>query len=326
MDGFSIDNKLFFINGDLLLTDDERTCMLFFNRDLIEENQLEDPYALVEAGTWTVDKLYEMARAAAVDGGDGKMDVEGGEDTWGLIGAAFDTYKMVLGCNAPMISKDENDMPVITMLDEHNVAAFNKVYDMMSDKDHVAYLENYYRWDDWTNGEKFYNQFYEGRALFYANLIGSLNKQSMQNSSVRFGVLPLPKYEESQSGYACTIDPYAFTCIALPKTGAGNLDKVTFMLEAMAYYNSEKVVDLYYETTLKLKRLNADDNKAEEMLDIIFSNRIIDLANIYNWEDCIQYYNQLLVNNSGVVSFLEARKDALQNAIDQTVELFRKLQ
>lgn len=62
------------------------------------------------------------------------------------------------------------------------------------------------------------------------------------------------------------------------------------------------------------------------MLDIIFSNRIIDLANIYNWEDCIQYYNQLLVNNSGVVSFLEARKDALQNAIDQTVELFRKLQ
>ena len=38
-----------------------------------------------------------------------------------------------------------------------------------------------------------------------------------------------------------------------------------FMLEAMAYYNSEKVVDLYYETTLKLKRLNADDNKAEEM-------------------------------------------------------------
>ena len=61
-------------------------------------------------------------------------------------------------------------------------------------------------------------------------------------------------------------------------------------------------------------------------LDIIFSNRIIDLANIYNWEDCIQYYNQLLVNNSGVVSFLEARSDQLQNAIDSTVELFRKLQ
>ena len=326
VNGLSIDNKLFFINGDLLLTDDERTCMLFFNRDLIEENQLEDPYALVEAGTWTVDKLYEMARAAAVDGGDGKMDVEGGEDTWGLNGAAFDTYKMVLGCNAPKISKNENDMPVITMLDEHNVAAFNKVFAMMSDKNNVAYLESYYRWDDWDNGEKFYNQFYEGRALFYANLIGSLNGQSMQNSSVRFGVLPLPKYDESQNNYACTIDPYHFTCIALPKTGAGNLEKVTFMLEAMAYYNSEKVVDLYYETTLKFKRLNADDSKAEEMLDIIFSNRIIDLANIYNWEDCIQYYNQLLVNNSGPVSFLEARKDALQNAIDETVELFRKLQ
>ena len=142
IDDLSIGNKLFFASGDIAVTDDEMTTMLVFNKELIEENQLEDPYALVEAGTWTVDKLYEMARAAAVDGGDGKMDVEGGEDTWGLIGAAFDTYKMVLGCNAPMISKDENDMPVITMLDEHNVAAFNKVYDMMSDKDHVAYLEN----------------------------------------------------------------------------------------------------------------------------------------------------------------------------------------
>ena len=40
-----------FINGSsgegYMLTDDERTCMLFFNRDLIEENQLEDPYQLV---------------------------------------------------------------------------------------------------------------------------------------------------------------------------------------------------------------------------------------------------------------------------------------
>ena len=49
-------------------------------------------------------------------------------------GAAFDTYKLVLGCNAPMVSKDENDLPIVTMLDEHNVAAFNKVYSMMSDK------------------------------------------------------------------------------------------------------------------------------------------------------------------------------------------------
>lgn len=321
----SIDNKLYFVCGDILYSDDERTHMLFFNKDLIAENKLDNPYDLVREGTWTLDRLYEMARTVAVDNGDGVMDATTG-DTWGFVGAAFDTYKFILGCDAPMVEKDENDVPVISVLNTKNVDAFMKAYDMMTDKSCFAYLEMFYRWDDSAGRETFYDHFYSGKALFMADNICALNSAKMQDSSVNYGVLPLPKYDESQDGYACTIDPYAFTCIALPKTGAGNLDKVTFMLEAMAYYNSEKVVDLYYETTLKLKRLNADDNKAEEMLDIIFSNRIIDLANIYNWEDCIQYYNQLLVNNSGVVSFLEARKDALQNAIDQTVELFRKLQ
>lgn len=35
--------------------------MLFFNKDLIAENQLDDPYQLVKDGTWTLDRMYEMA-------------------------------------------------------------------------------------------------------------------------------------------------------------------------------------------------------------------------------------------------------------------------
>ena len=320
----SIDNRLYFVSGDILLTDDERTCMLFFNKDLVADNLLEDPYQLVRDGKWTLDKLHEMAIAVAKEGGDGTMDVVSGNDTWGLIGACYDSYKLILGCGATMVNKDENDLPVIAVTDQYNIDAFNKVFDLMTDKTRVAYLEQYYAWNDGDGGDLFYGQFYEGRALFYASLIGSLNSAKMQDSSVQYGVLPMPKYNEEQENYCCPVDPYAFTCIAIPRDPGIDIDKVTFLLEAMGYYNSTEVIPLYYETTLKSKRLL--DEESEEMLDIIFSDRIVDLANVFSWDECIQYYNRLVFgNNNGVVSYMESRREIMQSEMDATIELFREI-
>lgn len=320
----SIDNKLYFACGDVVITDDEQTSMLFFNRDLIDEYSLEDPYQLVRDGKWTMDKMYEMCETVAHDGGDGVMNIEGEEDYWGLIGAAFDCYKFILGGNAAMVTKDADDLPVISVTDQHNIDVFQKVYEFMTDRSRVAYWEQYYRWDDYDNGQKLYDQFYAGRVLFFANIIATMNGPQMLDSTIRFGVLPLPKYNEEQQDYCCTINPYKFTCLSLPRDTFVDVEKSTFLLEALAYYNWNEVTSLYYNTTLKSKRLL--DESSEEMLDIIFSNKIIDLANIFNWDDCIQYYNQMIMGaGNAVVSFMESRESRMQAGIDQTIELFRKL-
>ena len=92
----------------------------------------------------------------------------------------------------------------------------------------------------------------------------------------------------------------------------------------MGYYNSTEVIPLYYETTLKSKRLL--DEESEEMLDIIFSDRIVDLANVFSWDECIQYYNRLVFgNNNGVVSYMESRREIMQSEMDATIELFREI-
>ena len=324
IDDLSIGNKLFFASADIAVTDDEMTTMLVFNKELIEENQLEDPYQLVRDDKWTMDKMYEMCKAVAKDGGDGVMNIAGEEDTWGLIGAAFDCYRLILGGNAPMVSKDENDLPVISVTNAYNVDVFLDVYEIMTDKSRVAWWEQYYRWDDYENGRKLTDQFYAGRVLFMVSDVCSMNDERMLNSQIQYGVLPLPKYNEEQTHYASTINPYKFTCVSLPRDTFVDTDKTTFLLEAMAYYNKSEVTPLYYETTLKSKRLL--DESSEEMLDIIFSNRIIDLANIFNWDDCIQYYNQMIMGaGNAVISFMESRESRMQEGIDQTVELFRDL-
>ena len=275
-------------------------------------------------GKWTMDKMYEMCKTVAHDGGDGVMNIEGEEDYWGLIGAAFDCYKFILGGNAAMVTKDADDLPVISVTDQHNIDVFQKVYEFMTDRSRVAYWEQYYRWDDYDNGQKLYDQFYAGRVLFFANIIATMNGPQMLDSTIRFGVLPLPKYNEEQQDYCCTINPYKFTCLSLPRDTFVDVEKSTFLLEALAYYNWNEVTSLYYNTTLKSKRLL--DESSEEMLDIIFSNKIIDLANIFNWDDCIQYYNQMIMGaGNAVVSFMESRESRMQAGIDQTIELFRKL-
>ena len=184
----SIDNKLFFACGDILFTDDERTHMLFFNKGLIEENELDDPYQLVRDNKWTLDVLHEMVRAAAKDAGDGQMDVDSG-DTWGYIGAAFDCYKFILGCNATMVTKDENDIPVISVMEEKNVEAFEKAFSLITDSQHAAYIDHFFSWDDAAGRVKFFDQFYNGKALFCADNICALNSEKMLNSDVDYGVL-----------------------------------------------------------------------------------------------------------------------------------------
>lgn len=52
----------------------------------------------------------------------------------------------------------------------------------------------------------------------------------------------------------------------------------------------------------------------------------MDLANIFNWADCIQYYNNMIFNGSNAIaSYMESRQPAMQAGIDDTIEAFTKL-
>jgi hypothetical protein len=312
----SIGHKLFFTTGDIFVLDDESTVVTYFNKDLIADHNLDNPYDLVFDGTWTLDRMYEMMKAVALEDGDGEMNVTG-NDVWGLVGGAFEAYKYILGCNAPQAYKDDNDMPYLGMTDERSVNAFMKVYEMFTDRSCTAYTEQYYRWDD-ADASTVVDNFYSGNALFFASLTSAVNSAKMRETKVNYGIVPQPKYDENQDTYTSTINPYRFYCLSIPK-GTEDLDFVTFALEAMAYTGREMVTPEYYMRTLQLKRF--DDSESPEILDIIFSNRIVDLSVVFNWADCIQWYNNMLFSESdAIVSYVQSRKEAFDAALEDTLD------
>ena len=313
----SIAHKLFFATGDIFVNDDEYTCVTYFNKTIIENNNLDNPYDLVKEGKWTLDTMYEMVKTAAKEDGDGTMNVTGG-DVWGMVSYAFDCYKYVVGCNNPQVYKnEETDIPYLAMTEPQAITSFDKVFDMFMDKSRVAWTEQYYSWDH-AEAATVVNNFYNGKALFFAGRIEAVSSESMKNSTIKYGILPIPKYDENQERYTSVVDPYHFYCLSVVNN-AKDIEFSTFAIEAMAYLSKKMVTPEYYNRTLQLKRF--DDQDSAEMLDIIFSNRIADLSIIFNWNDCIQYYNNMLFSNSkDIVSYMDARKEAFNTEMNATLE------
>ncbi len=322
-DSMTICNKLFFATGDVTVSDDLHTMCIYFNKDMVADKGLDNPYQLVYDDKWTLDAMHQMCLDVAVPGGDGVMNMDG-EDTWGFVAVAFDTYKLIIGTNSPQIERDENGDPIIAMTNERNVNAFNKVQEFMNDKACCAYIEQWYRWDDYDNNHAVKDHFYNGQALFLADEIAAVGSAKMLETTFNYGVLPCPKYDEEQEEYVDGIDPYRFYAVAIPKLTEMDIDKTTFVLEAIAYLNDQMVTPKFYEVTLKEKRFKDDD--APVMLDTIFANRCVDLSVIFNWNDCIQYYNQLLNANQSVLSFMESKGPAMEAAMQECIETLRDIE
>ncbi len=97
-----------------------------------------------------------------------------------------------------------------------------------------------------------------------------------------------------------------------------HLDFLTFALEALAYTSRRIVTPEYYDRTLQLKRFEDDESPA--ILDVIFSNKKVDISIVYNWADCIQWYNNMLFADSGdIISYVDRRKDVFDSEMQETL-------
>jgi hypothetical protein len=214
-----------------------------------------------------------------------------------------------------LTTKDENDLPVLTINSERTATAISKVVEILRDRN-----TNMSTGDVSGFGNAFFEftmpKFRDSRALFfYHQLFTALNLREMEAD---FAILPAPKLDETQENYYSVAAEMWITYLVVPQTNQ-DIDRTGNILNAMGYYSQQYIMPAFYDVTVTHKL--ARDEGSVEMLDLILKNRVYDLANIYNWGELRQMFEGMYTSRQdNFVSQYERRERAIQNAIDRALE------
>jgi len=321
----SIADMLHFITGDIVVTDNEATWAVFFNKTIVETLDLDNPFELVRNNEWTLDKMNEMALTAKTDDGDSTRTVTG-NDQWGLIAQTYDGVAYMWGAEQAMVTKDADDLPVFRLKDQTNIDVWGDVFTLLVNQDYTAMADFFYAWN--SADYKIVGQnFIDGKALFRANAISTVNSAEMREAELSYGILPMPKRDANQEEYSSSCTVYWATFLTIPTViDSSEIENTTFVLEAMAYLGKEMVTYEYYDKTLKNKRLQ--DTDSPDMLDLVFKNRTFDLAAIYNWggtNGALYFYTSLIgAKSDNIVSYTDERLSIFETAMNETIEAFQE--
>ena len=122
-----------------------------------------------------------------------------------------------------------------------------------------------------------WGKFTNSQSVFYIHQLNNA-ASGLRDFADPYGLLPIPKYDEAQENYY-TIPHDMYSIIIVP-SNCSDPDLVGAFIEELNYESYRKVTPAYFETALKTKYLDGNDDA--EMYDIIVSGKRFDPAVIYS--------------------------------------------
>ncbi|MGI6742230.1 MAG: hypothetical protein ACOX4O_01030 [Eubacteriales bacterium] len=273
-ENMSYNGRLFFDTGSISLAYFYSPCILAYNQNLAESYGVNDIYDRVIGGTWTIDYFNEIIDGTSADlDGDGVMKET---DQFGLAVDDLSSQSFYIGIGGRNDMVNEDGIPILVVNKEENISRVQKTMDIVGVKERTLYTEGL-PGEHYT--EKKTRTFKAGRAFFLGyNMSGLIDQlRDMEND---YGIIPLPKYDETQDRYYTYGSPFGPIGICVPITNSAEQNEITgAVIEAMAYLAYTEVQPLMYDITLKEKV--ARDERSKEMLDIIYEDII------YDWTQCL---------------------------------------
>jgi len=273
----SIGGKNYFISGDMNIGAMNASGIVYFNKQLLSDYQIDSPYTYVDEHKWTLDAMTTLSSVVTHDAdGNGVLDQH---DVYGTVCSSFAWQPLFYGSGQLLIPKDENDLPFLDAASEQNYDTISSVVTFLNNNASTYNVNHSTGIADL--GALTVDMFYNNQALFFIELMYGVPEFREMESD--FGLLPLPKASETQEKYSTYLHPDNTTTVVVPVINT-NTDMAGMILEDMAFYSSEHVRPAFYDIMLKSKF--ARDEDSARMLDIILSNSTIDLA--------------LIMKNSGI--------------------------
>ncbi|MCL2814587.1 MAG: hypothetical protein FWD23_08305 [Oscillospiraceae bacterium] len=312
----TIGGKLYWAFSDDMLSSLEATVVTFFNKKQIQDLGLEDPYALVRAGTWTHDKLFEMAKSAARDiDGDGKMTEA---DNWGILSEHYYIAQSFwVSAGVCLIEKDKDDIPYFAVPGNQRFFDIaDRAITGLNSKDGV-FMETIGANLPSHSGDSSVARkiafFKNGQCLFSVGAIPETI--DLRDMSDDFGIIPFPKFTADQESY------YSSVCGGFPfiiPNLNSNIEVAGAVMEAMACSARNKIIPAYYEMALKNKY--SRDGDTAEMLDLIYNSRVYDLGATIWPESGTDYTYAFVKSSNTFASLTEKNADKYNRTIQKAVE------
>lgn len=221
----------------------------------------QDLYDLVYEGKWTIDKFTELVSSVYEDDGDTVQDID---DIHGLVYYGNSPFNwMAFSSGIEFTTRDENGYPSINVNTDTTVNMLDKLCALFFNNESVF---------AGGDNQSYATAFGNGKSLFCVNRFFLAGWKQLREMNDDYGILPMPKYDESIDGYHSTVE--ALTQWGGVPVTVENPEMVSAVAEALAYEGRRLTTPAYYDETLKLK-LTRDD-ASMDMIDMIMAGRDTD--------------------------------------------------
>ena len=313
----SLAGKLFMTCSSFSLTARQWLYNPIVNIDILENNglKMKDYYQMVYDGKWTLDEFLKLCKVGSADlNGDGVRDKE---DRFAHNGEDYAGYALAVGSGYMIARKDKDDIPYITAADEQSIHLWDKlVNETFSDTTNYLCIRNIKNVDSiWSAAN---NMMKKGQIMIQITTLNS----SWRNYDIKYGILPMPKYNEEQERYYHTGSALNIPMLAVPIT-VTKPDEISFVLEAMAYESYYDVLPIFYEEYLETKLVR--DRESIDMIRITHESLVLDPGAAYGWGSYLgELYKVVNRGQNTLVTFDASKRAVAEKAIADMMEIVKR--
>jgi len=260
----TINNHLYLVSGDISTNVLHMMYCVYYNRQLLEDYQLENPTDLVFENRWTLDALVSMSTGAYLDlNGSTKKDID---DQFGFTITDFHNDAFYTGSDLKLVEHDAEKILIVS-------------HDFFGEKS-VSVIEKLGPWEtsnDVYVGGDYEIPFTEGRSVFTINRAHYASK-ALRDSELSYGIVPVPKYDETQADYRTVMgNPVTLYSISV---STPYKDICAAVLECMASNGYRLTTPAIFENNMKAKY--STDNINAQMYDIVRESVSFELGRFMN--------------------------------------------
>lgn len=306
----TIHDKTYFMSGDISTNLLYQMQIVAVNSIKLKDNMINeaDIYALVDEGQWTLDRFLEIASNISTPDSEGNWTA----DSFYAVGMQdanmLDSFYIASGMK--LFSIEDDNLGVSSdILSNKVLSLYDKVYN-------AIYTEHIIKMPQGRS------TFLDGKELFCVIPVYAL-KTTLSEMSDPIGILPFPKYDESDSYRTLLSSPHAQYYIP---TDANDVNASSAVLETLAYASYQYVTPEVFYSIMKF-RYSKDENSSR-MFDIIREGSTTDLGILsymlfdYGIEPASMFRNALIL---GITNWTSNYKNKFENAMESVVNTLNDL-